>query len=147
MFIHTCQPNVALQFGWPAGMPLARKMESGLWELRSHISAGIARTFFTIFDDKIVLLREFVKKSRRSPTIELAIAKRHIAFQLAEKMSEKNLSKSELARRMETSRSALDRLPDPDNSSVTLQTLRSAVQALGGRLNVELEFESKARVV
>ena len=47
---------------------------------------------------------------------------------------------------METSRSALDRLLDPDNSSVTLQTLQSAVQALGGRLNVELEFESKARV-
>ena len=70
--------------------------------------------------------------------------KRYIAFQLAQKMSEKNLSKSEMARLMETSRSALDRLLDPDNASVTLQTLQSAVQALGGRLNVELQFESKA---
>jgi antitoxin HicB len=51
-----------------------------------------------------------------------------------------------LARRMETSRSALDRLLDPENSSVTLQTLQSAAQALGGRLNVELEFDGKARV-
>jgi len=70
--------------------------------------------------------------------------KRYIAFKLAQKMSEKNLSKSEMARRMETSRSALDRLLDPDNSSVTLQTLQSAVRALGGRLNVELQFDSKA---
>jgi len=70
--------------------------------------------------------------------------KRYIAFRLSEKMSEKNLTKSEMARRMETSRSALDRLLDPDNASVTLQTLQSAVQALGGRLNVELSFDSKS---
>lgn len=70
--------------------------------------------------------------------------KRYIAFQLAQKMLEKNLSKAEMARRMETSRSALDRLLDPDNASVTLQTLQSAVKALGGRLNVELQFDSKA---
>ena len=67
-----------LQFGWPVGMPLARKMEDGLWELRSGISAGIARTFFSIFDDKIVLLHGFVKKSQKTPTKELAIAKRRL---------------------------------------------------------------------
>ena len=72
--------------------------------------------------------------------------KRVIAFQLAREMSEHGLSKSEMARRMETSRSALDRLLDPDNVSVTLQTLQSAVQALGGRLSVEIEFDDKARV-
>ncbi len=70
--------------------------------------------------------------------------KRYIAFELAKKMTEKNLSKSEMARRMETSRSALDRLLDPRNSSVTLQTLQSAAQALGGRLKVELEFQNNA---
>lgn len=70
--------------------------------------------------------------------------KRFIAFQLAEKMSETNISKAEMARRMETSRSALDRLLDPDNSSVTLQTLQSAVQALGGRLKIELDFQKSA---
>ena len=68
-----------LQFGWPVGMPLARKMEDGLWELRSRISAGIARTFFTIFDDKIVLLHGFVKKSQKTPAKELAIAKRRLS--------------------------------------------------------------------
>jgi DNA-binding Xre family transcriptional regulator len=89
---------------------------------------------------------EFLEEEGILEEVSAVAVKRLIAFQLAEKMSEKNLSKSELARRMATSRSALDRLLDPDNSSVTLQTLQSAVQALGGRLNVELEFESKARV-
>jgi len=70
--------------------------------------------------------------------------KRYIAFQLAEKMNESNLSKAEMARRMETSRSSLDRLLDPDNSSVTLQTLQSAVQALGGRLRIEIDFHKNA---
>jgi len=70
--------------------------------------------------------------------------KRYIAFQLAAKMDETNLSKAEMARRMETSRSALDRLLDPDNSSVTLQTLQSAVRALGGRLKIELDFQKNA---
>ncbi len=69
-----------------------------------------------------------------------AAVKRYIASQLTRKMSENNLSKSEMARRMATSRSALDRLLDPSNPSVTLQTLQSAVQALGGRLKVELDF-------
>ena len=70
--------------------------------------------------------------------------KRYIAFQLSEKMSEEHLSKAEMARRMKTSRSALDRLLDPENSSVTLQTLQSAAQALGGRIKIELDFQSRA---
>lgn len=70
--------------------------------------------------------------------------KRVVAFQLAQRMSESKLSKSEMARRMETSRSALDRLLDPGNASVTLQTLQNAVQALGGRLRIELDFQNDA---
>lgn len=67
-----------LQFGWPVGMPLARKMNDKLWELRSHVPGGIARTFFTIQQGMIVLLHGFVKKTRRTPTRELAIAKRRL---------------------------------------------------------------------
>ncbi len=70
--------------------------------------------------------------------------KRYIAYQLTKKMSEEHLSKSEMARRMETSRSALDRLLDPSNSSVTLQTLQSAAHALGGRLKIQLDFQKNA---
>ena len=70
--------------------------------------------------------------------------KRYIAYQLAKKMHENNLSKTEMAKRMETSRSALDRLLDPDNSSVTLKTLQSAVKTLGGRLKIEIDFHKNA---
>jgi len=87
---------------------------------------------------------DFLEEEGLLEDVTAVAVKRYIAFQLAEKMSEKNLSKAEMARRMETSRSALDRLLDPDNSSVTLQTLQSAVQALGGRLKVELEFRNHA---
>ncbi len=67
--------------------------------------------------------------------------KRYIAFQIDKQMRKTNLSKAEMARRMETSRSALDRLLNPDNSSVTLQTLQRAVRVLGGRLKIELDFQ------
>lgn len=67
-----------LQFGWPVGMPLARKMGDDLWELRSTISSGIARTFFTVYQKKIVLLHGFVKKSQKTPPNELATAKRRL---------------------------------------------------------------------
>jgi phage-related protein len=67
-----------LQFGWPVGMPLARKMDTDLWELRSTISSGIARTFFTVYQKKIVLLHGFVKKSQKTPSNELATAKRRL---------------------------------------------------------------------
>jgi len=67
-----------LQFGWPIGMPLARKLSKNIWELRSHIPAGIARTFFTVYRDKIVLLHGFVKKAKKTPIKELAIAKRRL---------------------------------------------------------------------
>jgi phage-related protein len=67
-----------LQFGWPVGIPLARKMDADLWELRSDISPGIARTFFTVYQRKIVLLHGFVKKSQKTPPNELATAKRRL---------------------------------------------------------------------
>ena len=67
-----------LQFGWPVGMPLARKLDADLWELRSTISSGIARTFFTVYQKKIVLLHGFVKKSQITPSNELATAKRRL---------------------------------------------------------------------
>jgi len=82
----------------------------------------------------------FLEEERLLEDVTVIAVKRYIAYQLTMKMRKENLSKAELARRMETSRSALDRLLDPENSSVTLQTLQSAAQALGGRLKVELDF-------
>jgi DNA-binding Xre family transcriptional regulator len=70
--------------------------------------------------------------------------KRVVAHQLAAVMKEQGLTKVEMARRMDTSRAALDRLLDPENPSVTLQTLQSAAAAVGGRLRVQLEFVNRA---
>ena len=67
-----------LQFGWPLGMPLARKVGDDLWELRSYVSFGIARVFFTVFGRRIVLLHGFVKKSQKIPLSELIVAKRRL---------------------------------------------------------------------
>lgn len=66
------------QFGWPLGMPLIRKMEKGLWEVRSTIKDGIARTFFTVEKDTMVLLHGFVKKSQETPLNELQTARRRL---------------------------------------------------------------------
>lgn len=87
---------------------------------------------------------DFLEEEGLLEEVTAVAVKRYIAFRLAEKMSENNLTKSEMARRMDTSRTALNRLLDPDNPSVTLQTLQNAVQALGGRLSVELKFDSKS---
>ena len=69
---------------------------------------------------------------------EAIAVKRVIAFQLEELMKEQKLSKTQLAKRMKTSRSALERLLDPDNPSVTLLTLERAARALGKSIRIEL---------
>ena len=67
-----------VQYGWPLGMPLVRKIEPRLWEARSRITDGIARVLFTVVEDKMVLLHGFVKKSQKMPLKELATAKRRL---------------------------------------------------------------------
>jgi DNA-binding phage protein len=64
--------------------------------------------------------------------------KRVIAWQLAEAMKAGKISKRIMAERMGTSRSQLDRLLDPENSAVHLQTIAKAARALGMRLKVEM---------
>jgi antitoxin HicB len=64
--------------------------------------------------------------------------KRVLARQLRQLMAEQGLSKSEMARRMRTSRPALERLLDPDNDAVTLNTLQKAAKAVGRELRLEL---------
>ena len=67
-----------VQFGWPLGMPLVRKMEPGLWETRSTIDAGIARVLFTTVGPVMVLLHAFVKKTRKTPMDDLKLALRRM---------------------------------------------------------------------
>jgi len=67
------------QYGWPLGMPLIRKLEPGLWEVRSHIARGIARVIFTVADGVMVLLHGFGKKSQRTPPGDLRTARQRLA--------------------------------------------------------------------
>ena len=67
------------QYGWPLGMPLIRKLERGLWEVRSVITSGIARVFFTVTGGLMVLLHGFVKKSQKTPQNELDTARRRLS--------------------------------------------------------------------
>ncbi|NLV72595.1 MAG: type II toxin-antitoxin system RelE/ParE family toxin, partial [Actinobacteria bacterium] len=60
-------------------MPLIRKLESGLWEVRSDIADGIARVLFTVTGDTMVLLHGFVKKSQKTPAIDMKTARQRLA--------------------------------------------------------------------
>ena len=72
------------QYGWTIGMPLIRKLEPGMWEVRSHIAQGIARVLFTVGSNVMVLLHGFVKKSQKTPLAELKIARQRRADLLKE---------------------------------------------------------------
>lgn len=81
---------------------------------------------------------EFLEQEGLRADTEAAAIKRVIAHQIEMEMTRVKLSKSAMAERMHTSRTALDRLLDPNNVSVTLQTLERAALALGKSLKVEL---------
>ncbi len=63
------------QEGWPLGIPLVRKLDTQLWEVRSRIPEGIARVLFTLAGTDMVLLHGFIKKSDKTPRDELELAK------------------------------------------------------------------------
>ena len=68
-----------VQFGWPLGMPVVRKMEPSLWEVRSRLSGRIARVLFTVKDGMMILLHGFIKKSDKTPLDDLALARQRLA--------------------------------------------------------------------
>lgn len=73
-----------VQFGWPLGMPLVRKLAPGLWEVRMQITNGIARILFTVVGAIMVLLHGFVKKSQKTPADDLALAQQRLRHVLTE---------------------------------------------------------------
>ena len=81
---------------------------------------------------------EFLKEEGLLEEVERVAIKRVVAYQVGQYMLNQGLTKTEMARRMHTSRASLDRLLDPENSSVTLQTLDRAARALGRRLHITL---------
>ena len=68
-----------VQKGFPLGLPLIEKIDTDLWEIRSHIPDGICRIFFTIHQGTMVLLHGFIKKSQKIPPKEIKIAKERLS--------------------------------------------------------------------
>jgi antitoxin HicB len=81
---------------------------------------------------------DFLKDEGVYNEVETVAVKRVIAWQLEEAMKTRRMTKLQMARRMKTSRSQLDRLLDPTHSGVTLETLARAAQMLGRHIRVEL---------
>lgn len=83
-------------------------------------------------------LDDFLAEEGQLAEAEAVASKRVLAFQIAQLMAEQQLSKAEMARRMSTSRAAVDRLLDYNSESATLVTLEKAAAALGRRLYIAL---------
>ena len=62
------------QYGWPIGMPLIKKIDKDLWELRSRLKDRISRVILTVHEDYFVLLHGFIKKTQKIPKRDLDIA-------------------------------------------------------------------------
>lgn len=83
-------------------------------------------------------LDDLLREDGALEDVEARAQKRVLARQLEQLMRQQQVTKAALAARMGTSRSALDRLLDPTNASVTLYTMTTAALALGTRLDLRL---------
>jgi len=83
-------------------------------------------------------LDDFLAEEGIKEAVEAGAIKKLISFQLLETIKNENITKTELAHRLGTSRTAVDRLLDPKNESVTLLTLTKAASVLGKKLKLEL---------
>ena len=73
------QDIATAEYGWPVGMPVCRPLGQGLWEARSNLSGNRpARVIFCIARGQMVLLHAFVKKTRRTPDEDLALARKRM---------------------------------------------------------------------
>ena len=82
---------------------------------------------------------DFLQEEGIYEEVQATAIKRVLSWQLQQAMESAHISKAEMARRMQTSRSHLDRLLDPDNERVQLDTLMKAAAAVGKRVRIELE--------
>jgi DNA-binding Xre family transcriptional regulator len=80
---------------------------------------------------------DFLEEEDLLAEVEAVAIKRVVAYQIMALMEENNLTKTKMAQLMQTSRTALNRLLDPSNKSITLHTLEQAALVLGKRLRIE----------
>ena len=63
-----------VQNNFPIGLPLVRKLKPDLWEIRSIITNGFFRVFFTFLSERIILLHAIIKKTNKTPIQEIEVA-------------------------------------------------------------------------
>ena len=66
----------AVEYSWPVGYPQVRKLDKDLWEIRTNVSYGICRIFFTIWKKYMVLLHSIIKKTQKTPQQDIDLAKK-----------------------------------------------------------------------
>ncbi|MBM3527218.1 MAG: Fis family transcriptional regulator [Alphaproteobacteria bacterium] len=88
--------------------------------------------------EKLATLDDFLAEQGKREEFEAVAIKEVLAWQIAEAMKASKLSRSGLARRMNTSRSQIGRLLDPKDGNVTLATLQRAAKIVGRSLRLEL---------
>ena len=65
------------QWRWPVGMPLCRPMGAGLWEVRTALTGNRAsRVLICVYENHLVALHGFIKKTRTTPVDDLSLAKK-----------------------------------------------------------------------
>ncbi|WP_428356574.1 helix-turn-helix domain-containing protein [Methyloprofundus sp.] len=80
---------------------------------------------------------DFLEEEGILEEVSVKAHKRLLVLQLADIMQENNISKTSLAKKLQTSRSQLDRILDPNNSSITLDVLERVAYAVGKKLHIE----------
>jgi antitoxin HicB len=117
-------------------------MGSGLWEIRTDLPTNrTARVLVCLYRERLVALHAFIKKMRATPDEDLALAaqavKEVVAWQLAEAMKKKKISKNRMATMLKTSRTQVDRLLSAKDD-ITLSSLQRAAAVVGRRVTIEL---------
>jgi Phage-related protein len=68
----------AAQFVWPLGEPIVKKLEAGIWEIRTNLKNRISRVFVTKSPDRLIILHGFIKKSMKTPKSDLEITRNRL---------------------------------------------------------------------
>jgi len=82
---------------------------------------------------------DFLRAEGIFEEVEAGAIKKVVACMIEQAMAESHVTKTEMARRMATSRGQLNRLLDPANPSVTLTTLAKAAKAVGKKMSISFE--------
>jgi antitoxin HicB len=133
------QDIATAEFGWPVGMPVCGSLGNGLYEIRSDISHGADNMSAGKKKGRIgSSFSAFMKDEGLDQEASAVAIKRVLAWQLENAMAKEGVTKNEMARRMRTSRSQLERILDPDNDKIQLDTVFKAARVLGRELKLEL---------